>query len=366
MFSSDRLNPGGPSYGRTLLFSGSPLEIPEVFHLDLKRTEVAIDAGRLDEAWSILSASPLRQHRDGQALTDRLIAALVERGNQHFDEHRIDDAFSDAQLAARLAGRQVAVARLKARIKAAETKTSKPTTAQSPNGAVVNGSPIDSKQRNDATPIRNAILHVDGLGGLLLVRSDFVSIGTTASRGKYDVTLQTTGHPSSMRIVRQEDDYFLRSSQTLIVNGREMSEHLLSDGDRISVGKRGRLRFRRPVLASGSAVLEITGARLPRRSIRKVLLMDDSLLFGGNGCHLAAAVGDTPVIMRPSTDGMTADLVEASGQGRVPTRGEYWIHHQGSFDPQRLDMGSTIRFGDCNFTLSQETTSDSPFLPSIV
>ena len=48
-----------------------------LFFLDLKRAEVAIASGRLDEAFQVLHTSSEREHRDGQRLVDRLVAALI-------------------------------------------------------------------------------------------------------------------------------------------------------------------------------------------------------------------------------------------------------------------------------------------------
>jgi len=51
-----------------------------VFNLDLKKAETALNAGRLDEAFSMLTSTPQRFHADGQRLVDQLVAALLTRG----------------------------------------------------------------------------------------------------------------------------------------------------------------------------------------------------------------------------------------------------------------------------------------------
>ncbi|MCP4782700.1 MAG: hypothetical protein GY903_28490 [Fuerstiella sp.] len=83
-----------------------------MFFLDLKRAEVAIKSGRLDEAFQVLHTSSERKHRDGQRLVDRLVAAFVARATEHLAGNRIDDARHDADNARQLGGRTPAVSEL--------------------------------------------------------------------------------------------------------------------------------------------------------------------------------------------------------------------------------------------------------------
>jgi len=83
-----------------------------VFKLDLKRAETALQAGRLDDAFRILRASAEVRHADGQKLVDQLVAALVERSQEHFDRDHFQQARRDAELAEKLGGRQVEVVKI--------------------------------------------------------------------------------------------------------------------------------------------------------------------------------------------------------------------------------------------------------------
>ena len=56
-----------------------------MFKLDLKKAEVAIQAGRLEDAFLLLKGTKQIEHASGQKLVDRLIEALVNRGQQHFE-----------------------------------------------------------------------------------------------------------------------------------------------------------------------------------------------------------------------------------------------------------------------------------------
>lgn len=276
-----------------------------------------MDAGRLDEAFSLLTSSASREHRDAQVLVDQIIVAFVARGNEHFEGGRYDDAWQDAEAAAHLGGRQIEIAKLRQRIK--DMKVTRRETTQHPEST---GSLGKSTSR------AAHILQVDGLGSLLLLQNDRVSIGTASSSMRCDLTLQTEGDSVPMLICRDDEDYFAEST----------SRRLLASGDSITVGQRGRLRFTKPVPASSSAILEVTGAKLPRRDIRRVVLLADSLLFGSSACHFCLPVDGMPIIMQPSEAG-------------------YTLHRQGGFDIKSLAVGDSVRIDDTRFALT-------PYLPT--
>lgn len=301
-----------------------------MFHLDLKRAETAIAAGRLDEAFTLLKSSPARAHRDGQRLVDELIEAFVQRGNEHFSESRFDDAWHDASAAGYFGGRQIKVARLLSQI-----HQSRQAQRHEFVGQTMAPNPEQTSEAH--------VLQVDGLGSLLLLACKTITIGTASSSSRYDVAVQTSGLSSAIFIERDEfsgddQDYFARSQARFAVNGKSTAERLLSDGDTISVGHRGRIKFRRPVAASGSAVLEMTSGMLTRRDIRRIVLMADSLLFGPSNCHFRLPVGESPIIMLP-------------GSASSP-ESEYSLHQQGGFDAQALSVGDSVRLGDTRFALS--------------
>ena len=310
-----------------------------MFHLDLKRAETAIAAGRLDEAFSLLKSSPARTHRDGQRLVDELIEAFVKRGNVHFSENRLDDAWHDASSAGYFGGRQIKVGRLLSQIREFR---------QSQRHDVIHQTPApDAVQSSQAH-----VLQVDGLGSLLLLSSKTVSIGAASSSSRHDLVVQTDGLASVILIERDEssgdgEDYFARSQSSFAVNGKPTVQRLLSDGDTISIGRRGRIKFRRPVAASGSAVLEMTAGKLTRRDIRRVVLMSDSLLFGQSHCHFRLPGGETPIIMQPAC--------------KQSQRSGYMLHRRGGFDPQTLLAGGSVQIDDTRFALSHHSTSGIRF-----
>ena len=77
----------------------------------------------------------------------------------------------------------------------------------------------------------------------------------------------------TITLSRSDEDYFLKADRPATVNEAPCTTRLLNSGDRIGLGTRCRLTFRRPSAASGTAVLDISGGRLPAAGIRQVILI---------------------------------------------------------------------------------------------
>jgi hypothetical protein len=106
-------------------------------------------------------------------------------------------------------------------------------------------------------------------------------------------------------VSRLDDDYFLRAGEAVPVNDAPTANKLLCDGDRISLGNRCRITFRRPSAASGSAVLDLAGARLPGAAIRQVLLMDREIIIGpGAAAHVRVDDLAAPVVLQRRGEGL--------------------------------------------------------------
>jgi hypothetical protein len=76
---------------------------------------------------------------------------------------------------------------------------------------------------------------------------------------------------------------------------------LLASGERLDLSPRCRLTFRLPSAASTTAVLDLTGARLPRGDVRRVILMDQDLIIGpGSASHIVAPRLEHPVVLHLS------------------------------------------------------------------
>ena len=184
--------------------------------------------------------------------------------------------------------------------------------------------PKNSWRRNDENQDledspRRLLFQIDGVGGIMLLQNDRVVIGG-ASRGTgIDVAVMTDGVPAPIEVVRDGEDYWLSSEHEIKVNDRKTDRHLLSHGDVIHVGRRGRLRFSKPVAASSSAILEIKGAPLSRNDIRRVVLFADSLLLGGgSGVHIAVKDSSSKyVVHRKKRDLMIGRIGKRSEQQRL-------------------------------------------------
>jgi hypothetical protein len=84
-----------------------------VFDFQLKRAQVALADGRLDEAFELLKDPSLRSHRSGQKLLTRLSGAFVQRGQDHLSANRLAPALEDCLRAEKLVGNVSDVVRLR-------------------------------------------------------------------------------------------------------------------------------------------------------------------------------------------------------------------------------------------------------------
>lgn len=81
--------------------------------LRIKRAEVALRDGRLDEACRIAADSEVQAHRRGQALIGTLVRALADRGREHLEAGRYPQASADCEKAKELGGNVAEVAELR-------------------------------------------------------------------------------------------------------------------------------------------------------------------------------------------------------------------------------------------------------------
>ncbi len=94
-----------------------------MFHLSrmilLKKARIALREGRLDEAYGIVSDADLREHRQGQILSEKLVEPLLDRAEQHLADGRKEDALADVERAANLGGNRSRTASLREKALAA-------------------------------------------------------------------------------------------------------------------------------------------------------------------------------------------------------------------------------------------------------
>ncbi len=87
-----------------------------MFDFRLKRAQVALADGRLDEAFELLKDPSLRQHRAGQKLLTKLSKAFIRRGQAHLKAQRLAPALADCLHAEKLAGNIPDVVKLRSMI----------------------------------------------------------------------------------------------------------------------------------------------------------------------------------------------------------------------------------------------------------
>lgn len=142
------------------------------------------------------------------------------------------------------------------------------------------------------------MLQVDTVGGFLVLRQPRVAIGPISSSRRPDLALLAEAGLPVVTIERQDDDYFFSSETPVRVNDMPMRRKLLSDGDQISLGPRCVVKFTLPSAASTSAVLHLSGCRLPGGDARRVILMDKSIVLGpGSLAHIRADQMDAPAVL---------------------------------------------------------------------
>ena len=186
---------------------------------------------------------------------------------------------------------------------------------------------------------QQSLLQVDQLGGVLLLSGNLISIGTPSIARNSTIVLQTEGLTAQIQIVRDGEDYFVSSADEFRVNNRTTDRHILASGDVITVGHRGRLKFLRPMAASNSAVLMVQGAKLKRRDIRGIVLIDDAVVFGDSGCHFSVPNLPRRIILRPADQGQ-----------------EFLIHEKGSPEQFRLTYDQSKSIAGVSFTLGPITS----------
>lgn len=187
------------------------------------------------------------------------------------------------------------------------------------------------------------LLQVDGIGSYLVVRGRKTTIGPAGSSESFDVPLLAEPGLSTATIERSEEDYFVRSGGRLLVRDKGTPQKLLADGDSIALSPRCRLKFAVPNAASTSAVLQLSGTRLPRSDARRVILLDRELIIGpGTASHVRADVLTEPIVLYVRDGRLCC-------RARHPvTAGEELLAGKAT-----LPLGVSIKVGPASFVVTQ-------------
>ncbi|GAB4108568.1 MAG: hypothetical protein Kow00105_15930 [Phycisphaeraceae bacterium] len=190
--------------------------------------------------------------------------------------------------------------------------------------------------------VNQMLIQVDGCGAALVVSQPTMTLGPVSSSDRPDVGLIADPAAPTVRFERIQEDYFLRSSSPIKVNGREVTDTLLNDGDKIELSPRCRVRFRIPHAASTTGVIELSGARSPRGDVKRVVMLDRQLVMGaGSACHIRA-------------DGATTPIVLGLNQGRLICHSDQPVMAGGEVrgGAQGLPMNAPVCVGEVTFRIT--------------
>ena len=182
--------------------------------------------------------------------------------------------------------------------------------------------PMVAKMQNNSMLPSRLMLHVDGVGSFLILRSPLVTIGPVSSTTSPDVGLIAEPTLTPIRIERRDEDYFIGT-------------RLLASGQKLELSPRCRMTFAIPNPASTSAVLELSGAKLPRTDVRRVILMDQDVIIGpGSTAHVPAAYFQQPVVLHVRN-------------------GQFFAQAKDNRDAKSpLTLGENIKIGELSFVLT--------------
>ena len=214
-----------------------------------------------------------------------------------------------------------------------QANRSRPPCAGEPVGTMATRSAIEENAVS-----ASLLLRIDGVGAILLLPGDRVSIGSASRTKLLDVAIATEGPGSPIHVRRSGEDYFVESEGSIRVNDVLSTQRLLVSGDSIAYGRRGRLKFLKPVAVSGTALLEVTGARLAKREIRHIALFADSLVLGTGISHFALPGDQSRLVLYREGD-------------------QYCVKDVASGQRLTLDLDRTVLVNDTRFTLHKNTTN---------
>jgi hypothetical protein len=200
----------------------------------------------------------------------------------------------------------------------------------------------ENRAAGNAIPDR-FMLHVDAVGGFLVMRQPRITIGPISSSRHPDLALLADAGLPVITIERQEEDYFLSSESPVRVNDTLVQRKLLTNGDRILLGPRCLLKLTLPSAASTSAVLHLSGCRLPSGDARRVILMDRSIVISpGSVGHIRA-------------DRLTGPAVLHIRDGRLLVRStaEVRVNDQPMDDRVGIPVGASASIGPISLAVAK-------------
>ncbi len=203
------------------------------------------------------------------------------------------------------------------------------------------------KPRVDARPDSplpaKFLLQMDGIGSFIVLRDGRVTVGPISSSARPMIGLMADPNLPVAAIERSEEDYFIRSSSPVGVNGKGTTDKLLADGDRIALSQRCVLKFNIPNPASTTATLNLSSGRLGRADVRRVILMDRDILVG-------PSTGDHIVVESLNE---TIALFVHNGRLLCRTRDRIRVDDKPFSSTAGLPVDKQIRIGELSLVLTE-------------
>jgi hypothetical protein len=127
------------------------------------------------------------------------------------------------------------------------------------------------------------MLWVDAVGGFWVCMADEVVLGQPVPSATVDIPILADISGRHARIRRDGEGYLVEAIRQVQIEGRIVDKvATLASGNRIDLGERVRLMFRRPHALSATARLDFVSHHRTLPSADAVLLMADSCILGPN------------------------------------------------------------------------------------
>ncbi|QOJ14394.1 MAG: hypothetical protein HRU75_06975 [Planctomycetia bacterium] len=162
---------------------------------------------------------------------------------------------------------------------------------------------------------RMRLLLVDTAGSALLCMEPTVRIGRSGSSAGLEVAVPADLASHHADVVRVGDDYFLVAHAPTMVNRRSAGRVLLRDGDRVTMGARGRFTFHKPSSRSESAVLRLADRCRLAHDVGQVILFCGTFVIGPHsGAHVQTRDSETRVVVFERGGEMLARQISTDGR----------------------------------------------------
>lgn len=151
---------------------------------------------------------------------------------------------------------------------------------------------------NGAGAGHRVLLWADTIGGFLVCMSDRIVIGRAGPDGVADVQVLGDLSRSHATLIRDGDGYVVRAHHPTFINGRQIEQAPLRDGDVIRLGSSVELEFRQPSPVSATARLGILSRHRLPLAVDSVILMAETCIVGpSKQSHILAPDLDAPVVL---------------------------------------------------------------------